>query len=131
MSSVVTMDHMFWGTESFDGDISKWDVSRVESMHGMFLAATSFSGDLSKWDVSSVTNMESMFTYAASFNGDISKWDVSSVTNTHCGIVYRRLIEMGRVKRHQHGPDVSGCEIVQTGPVRSWPQPRHQQVDCF
>eukprot|EP00961_Rhodomonas_salina_P194316 2623813-Rhodomonas_salina.1 len=39
---------------------------------------SSFNGDISKWDVSSVTDMSYLF-YDSSFNGDLSKWDVSSV----------------------------------------------------
>ena len=45
------------------------------------LMHTTFNGDLSKWDVSNVTNMDSMFHDAESFNGDLSKWNVSNVTN--------------------------------------------------
>merc|ERR1712048_779545 len=64
---------------SFNGDLSKWDVSSVTSMTSMFSQATLFNGDLSKWDVSSVTGMSSMFDTAILFNSDLSKWDVSSV----------------------------------------------------
>jgi surface protein len=66
-------------SSSFNGDLSKWEVSSVTDMSGMF-ASSSFNGDLSKWDVSSVTDMTRMFR-SSSFNGDLSKWDVSSVTN--------------------------------------------------
>ena len=50
-------------------------------MSNMFMRATSFNGDLSKWDVSSVKDMSAMFGAAKSFNGNISEWDVSKVTN--------------------------------------------------
>ena len=69
----------------FDGDISKWDVSRVKHMsamlQGTLSSATPFDGDISKWDVSKVKEMSYMFGYATRFNQDISKWDVSRVTD--------------------------------------------------
>ena len=73
-------DHdMFWGMILFNGDISKWDVSRVIAMSRAFSYLASFNGDISRWDVSRVRDMSSMFWGAISFNGDISRWDVSSV----------------------------------------------------
>ena len=48
---------MFHNSAAFNGDLSKWDVSRATDMSGMFDGATSFNGDISKWDVSSVTDM--------------------------------------------------------------------------
>ena len=48
-------------------------------MDGMFISSQ-FNGDISKWNVSKVTNMSNMFRYSK-FNGDISQWDVSKVTN--------------------------------------------------
>ncbi|MGD8847537.1 MAG: BspA family leucine-rich repeat surface protein, partial [Desulfobacteraceae bacterium] len=42
--------------DSFNGDISGWDVGNVIDMGLMFYSATSFSNhDLSGWDVSNVT----------------------------------------------------------------------------
>merc|ERR1719331_428442 len=48
-------------------------------MSSMFSHQRSFNGGVSKWDVSSVTKMEYMFMFAASFNVDIWTWDVSNV----------------------------------------------------
>ena len=62
--------------QSFNGDISKWDVSRVTNMVGMFYNSLAFDGDILNWDVSSVTDMSAMFSRARSFDGDITKWDV-------------------------------------------------------
>ena len=68
----------------FDGDISRWNVSKVTDMSTMFCGnrfvehESPFNGDISRWDVSNVTNMSGMFFYSR-FNGDISKWDVSNV----------------------------------------------------
>ena len=78
VSQVTGMNSMFWGATSFNGNVSSWDVSQVTDMTSMFLAARSFNGDLSSWDVSQVTDMTSMFLAARSFNGDLSSWNVSS-----------------------------------------------------
>ena len=61
------MSLMFNGAKSYNGAMSKWDVSRVTDMHLMFAGATSFTRGISKWDVSSVTNMDRMFSKAVSF----------------------------------------------------------------
>ena len=72
---------MFLRVTSFNGDISKWDVSSVTDMRATFMDANAFNGDISKWDVSNVTNLRGMFLGVTSFNGDISKWHVSRVTD--------------------------------------------------
>ena len=67
--------------QSFNQDISQWDVSRVKDMHHMFQNATSFNQNIGGWSVDSVTNMSYMFDNAESFNQNIGGWDVSQVTN--------------------------------------------------
>ena len=62
----------------FNGDISKWNVSKVTTMEAMFQAAVSFNGDISEWDVSNVTVMGGMF-QTPSITGDISGWNKLSV----------------------------------------------------
>ena len=52
----------------FEGDLSKWDVSKVVDMNNMFNGATSFNCDISVWRVSRVTDMNLMFMDATSFN---------------------------------------------------------------
>ena len=51
----------------------------------MFRQATSFNGDISKWDVSSVSNMDHMFWEAASFNQKLcgAAWVHSEAVTTH------------------------------------------------
>ena len=80
VSSVTDMSFMFFNAASFNGNISSWDVSSVTTMYFMF-RNTPFNGDLSSWNVSSVTNTSFMFILAESFDGDLSSWNVSSVTN--------------------------------------------------
>ena len=72
---------MFWVNDSFNQDIGKWDVSKVENMMLMFSRANAFNQDIGEWDVSNVTKMREMFTRNDVFNGDIGSWDVSAVTN--------------------------------------------------
>jgi len=89
VSQIRNMDYLFseaecldgWSSDnrSFNGDISKWNVSNVTSMSNMFRGSV-FNGDISKWDVSAVTDMSGMFKNAQ-FNGDISQWNVSKVKN--------------------------------------------------
>ena len=65
------MNRLFSNARSFQGDVSKWDVSNVKDMSGMFQGATLFNGDISQWEVSSVINMEHMFRNAASFKQNL------------------------------------------------------------
>jgi len=60
---------------SFDGDISKWNVSKVENMAYMF-AHSNFNKPIGNWDVSNVKTMGFMFYDARKFNKDISKWNI-------------------------------------------------------
>ena len=49
------MSYLFQDKNSFNSDISAWDVSNVTDMEGIFMVQTSFNGDLSSWDVSNAT----------------------------------------------------------------------------
>ncbi len=81
VSKVSNMAYMFANSQ-FNGYISKWNVSNVKDMSGMF-AYSQFNGDISNWDVSNVVNMAYMFA-ESKFNGNISRWNVSNVTNMFC-----------------------------------------------
>ena len=81
VSNMTDMSMMFTGATSFNQDIGNWDVSNVTNMTGMFSGATSFNQPIGNWDTSNVTNMSSMFALTTSFNQDIGNWDTSNVTN--------------------------------------------------
>ena len=63
--------------ESFNADISTWDVSLSEQFGMTFKNAKSFNVDLSSWDFSTSTNFAMTFDGATSFNQDVSKWNIN------------------------------------------------------
>ena len=75
-SEVTSMDFLFRNSY-FNGDISKWDVSNVQTMEAMFADCYNFNGDISNWDTHNVHTMRNLFNNT-SFNGDISNWDTRS-----------------------------------------------------
>ena len=54
------MSDLFNGIIYFNGDISKWNVCKVENMMFMFMKSP-FNVDISKWNVCNVTYMSDMF----------------------------------------------------------------------
>ena len=83
-SQITNMnEYPLFGTcqETFNGDVSKWNVSRVTNMYQMFQNAKAFNQDIGKWDVSGVTHMGNMFHTAKVFDQEIGRWDVSQVLN--------------------------------------------------
>ena len=73
------MNGMFSTNNSFNQDISRWNVSKVKYMDYMFYKASSFNQDISSWNVSNVTQMEKMFKENRGFNKDLSRWTVLQV----------------------------------------------------
>jgi surface protein len=83
---VTDMSDVFNGNdnlafETFDEDISGWNVSSAQTFFRMFRKAKIFQADLSGWDVSNAVNLEQMFRSAELFNADVSSWDLSSATS--------------------------------------------------
>jgi surface protein len=72
---------MLSGADAFNQPIGNWDVSSVSSMNGMFFRNTAFNQPIGNWDVSNVLEMEGMFREATAFNQPIGNWDVSNVTD--------------------------------------------------
>ena len=62
---------MFQRAITFNGDISKCDVSSVTHMSIIFLSESAINGDVSKWDVSRVRNMDYMFQNVKSFKQEL------------------------------------------------------------
>ncbi|WP_051947476.1 BspA family leucine-rich repeat surface protein [Muricauda sp. MAR_2010_75] len=84
LSQVTNMSYMFYSANTFNGDLTGWDVSTVTNMSNMFFNADLFEGTgLSGWNTSSATDMSYMFAACPSFNADLSTWgeNLSNVTN--------------------------------------------------
>jgi len=77
------MQLMFANANSFNGDLSNWNVSKVVNMKFMFFSANSFNGDLSNWNVSNVRSMYHMFYDAINFNQHLH-WKVAWKINDAC-----------------------------------------------
>ena len=88
VSDITDMSYLFsnskidgYKLQTFNGDISKWDVSSVSNMQAMFSGAAAFNQPLNSWNVSSVNDMSFMFSGTAAFNQPLNNWNVSSVEN--------------------------------------------------
>ena len=79
VSSVRNMSNIFYNAKSFNQDISKWNVSGVIYMYGMFWGASSFNQPIGDWEFPNVIDVSGMFCDATSFNQDISKWEFPNV----------------------------------------------------
>lgn len=105
----VYREYRLFDSSPFDGDISGWDVSKIESMSSMFIWSkftgkngmfridekcavkqtqymfygSEFDCDISKWVVSNIVDMSLMFGYSK-FNHDISEW--ARTINDECKI---------------------------------------------
>jgi len=47
----------------------------------MFLHCESFESDLSKWDVKNLVRCDRMFCNASFFKSDLSKWNLENILN--------------------------------------------------
>jgi hypothetical protein len=77
VSSGKNFSFMFCGASSFNSDLSSWSVGKSVDFSHMFYKATSFNSDLCSWNVSNSMDFSSMFSDATSFYSDLSLWNVS------------------------------------------------------
>ena len=68
------------------GHVSTWRVSLVTAMNGLVNNANTacvntFNEDISAWDVSAVTTFDQTFYTASAFDQDLSAWDVSKASS--------------------------------------------------
>jgi hypothetical protein len=71
------------GTGATARTYNAWDVSNVTNMYRVFRDNNTFNQDLSSWDINTTgsVNMREMFFSADSFDQDLSNWTVTNVSN--------------------------------------------------
>ncbi len=80
VSGIYNMNNMFRGCVSFTGKgLEKWNVSWLHLCHSMFNGCDSLICDLSKWKVFNVEICENMFWGCSNFNSDLSNWNVQNI----------------------------------------------------
>ncbi len=78
-----------------DADLNCIDTSAITDMSNLFglrYGFCCFEGDVSKWNVSKVTDMSGMFFENQYFNGDISQLEDSNVTSPTCLVCFMPVI---------------------------------------
>jgi surface protein len=69
------MKGLFNNADAFKEDISRWDVSQVQSMKGMFSMASAFDADITSWDTISLVSSEMMFQGATTWHTKYQRKD--------------------------------------------------------
>ena len=82
VSQIDNMNEIFMYSP-YNGDLSKWDVSKVEDMTSMFEQCIAFDSDLNNWNVKKVLISNMMFSGCISFTGRIENWDVSGLDEAY------------------------------------------------
>ncbi|MEX0315949.1 MAG: BspA family leucine-rich repeat surface protein, partial [Allomuricauda sp.] len=79
--NVTTMQNMFSGADSFNGNISGWNTQNVTTMQNMFAGADSFNGNISGWNTQNVTTMQNMFAGAEAFDQNLGNWNIQNMVH--------------------------------------------------
>jgi surface protein len=99
----TSLESMFQGASSFNGNISTWDVTSITIMTNMF-QASSFNRDISTWNVIALQQATNMLTESnfSTYNYDslLSSWSTKSVqfdvTFNNTGLTYSEYGVYGR-----------------------------------
>ena len=78
LSRVKSLQHLFFGCNSFNSPIEHWDVSNIEDLYFTFGNCHNFNQPLNEWDVSKVESFQRTFIECNAFNQPLDKWDTSS-----------------------------------------------------
>jgi surface protein len=83
VSSITSLEYMFYGCTLFNQDLSGWNTSAITTMDGMFEYCTNFEQSLAGWDIGLVTTMVDMFDNAgintSNYDATLISWASQSV----------------------------------------------------
>lgn len=82
VSKITDMSDLFYNEQSFNQDISKWDVSGVQNFEGMFFGQSSFNQNLTSWDVERIPTEPYNFSSGSQLTQENSpRWGEKFVLN--------------------------------------------------
>lgn len=79
VSKGVTFSYMFYRCKKFNCDISDWDMSNAKYCIAMFDGCESFNQDIGKWNLKNAERMHGMFRLCKSFDCDLSSWELPNL----------------------------------------------------
>ena len=79
VSKVESFNNCFTSISNFNCNLSEWDVSSCEDFESMFEGCYKFESDLKDWDFGNAKKVRFMFCYCYKFDTDVSDWDLSGV----------------------------------------------------
>ena len=83
VSNVESMTRMFKYCYNFTGKkLENWKFPNLKNTNYMFYGCNEFDCNLSNWDVSNIINMSNMFAHCYNFTGQgLENWKISKVNN--------------------------------------------------
>ena len=81
VSKVERMEEMFYCCSNFDGKSCEyWNTKSLKNMDNMFMECPNLNADLSRWDISHLESLYGAFEWCINFDGKkLDTWDVSNV----------------------------------------------------
>ena len=76
------MREMFRDATAFNGNISSWNVKKVENFTRIFQNAKNFDRSIRDWVLSEAVYLNGFLLNANAFNQDISNWDVRDIAES-------------------------------------------------
>ncbi|MEX0314360.1 MAG: BspA family leucine-rich repeat surface protein, partial [Allomuricauda sp.] len=107
--NVTTMQNMFSGADSFNGNISGWNTQNVTTMQNMFSGADSFNGNISGWNTQNVTTMQNMFAGAEAFDQNLGNWNIQNVTDME------NMLDDSGMSKENYGNTLIGWATLDEG----------------